>query len=77
MKRKLKELTGDEKDSLAANCPLCWSRPGSLCSVMYGTVVTARKRRHPHPERIDRAGRRGVLGGIGRLLLERGRAIDG
>lgn len=71
------ELTDDEQDAMAANCGKCWARPQQLCRVMYGTRVTSRTRRHPHPERIDRAGRRGILGGIGRLLIEQNRKIDG
>lgn len=77
------ELTGDEKDAMAVNCGLCWSRPQELCRVMIkdkaaGKLkVTKRTRRHPHPERIGRAERRGMLGGAGRALLEQNRKIDG
>jgi len=73
------ELTGDEKDALAANCPDCWARMDQQCRVMRGSPpqVTNRIRRHPHPNRIGRASRRGVLGGVGRALLEQNRKIDG
>lgn len=71
------ELTGDEQDAMAANCGLCWAYPGQPCWVMWKGMVTARTRKHPHPERIDRASRRGILGGAGRDLLEQNRKIDG
>lgn len=77
------ELSDNEKDAMAVNCGLCWSRPQELCRVMIkdratGKLkVTARTRRHPHPERIGRAWRRGMLGGAGRALLEQNRKIDG
>ena len=71
------ELSGDEQDAMAANCGLCWSRPQQPCWVMRDKKVTKRTRKHPHPERIDRAERRGILGGIGRLLIEQNRKIDG
>jgi len=70
-------LTGDEQDAMGANCGLCWSRPQEPCRVVRNKKVTKRTRKHPHPERIDRAGRRGILGGIGRLLIEQNRKIDG
>lgn len=56
-------LTGDEADSLAANCGECWALPGIACRTPAG------KFRRPHPARITRAGRRGALGGVGRCLL--------
>ncbi len=77
------ELSGDEQDAMAANCGLCWAYPRKPCWVMRrdrktgNLKVTKRTRRHPHPERIDRAGRRGILGGAGRDLLEQNRKIDG
>ena len=77
------ELSGDEQDSLAANCGKCWAYPGNDCWIMKKDkktghlVPTSRTRRHPHPERVDRASRRGILGGAGRDLLEQNRKIDG
>jgi len=71
------ELTANEQDALAANCPDCWARPGKLCWIIVRGIVTERTRGHPHPNRIGRAERRGVLGGTGRLLLEQNRRIDG
>lgn len=77
------DLSDNEKDSLAANCGLCWAYPGNDCWIMKKDkkaghlVPTSRTRRHPHPERIDRAARRGILGGAGRDLLEQNRKIDG
>lgn len=65
------ELSDNEQDALAANCPDCWSRPGVQCKVMVRGKVINRMRRHPHPNRIDRAERRGILNGAGRILLQR------
>jgi hypothetical protein len=58
-------LTGDEQDAIAANCGWCWAAPGEKCK-----SVTGKKRRRPHKRRIERARRRGVLGGVGRILME-------
>lgn len=59
------DLTPDEQDSLAANCGVCWSRPGEPCKTPAG------RKRRPHKARIGRAGRRGALGGAGRMILRR------
>lgn len=59
----MRELTGDEQDAMAANCGLCWAHPGEPCHTPGG------RKRPPHKARIDRAGRRGVLGGAGRALI--------
>lgn len=64
-------LTNDEQDAMAANCPDCWAYPGEECWVRVNGRNTKRKRKHPHPNRIGRAGRRGILGGGGRMLLSR------
>jgi len=61
----MKPLTPDEQDALAANCGWCWAYPGKPCVTVSGNV-----RRHPHKRRITRAERRGVLGGVGRALME-------
>ena len=77
------ELSGDEQDAMAAHCGLCWAYPAKLCWVMRRDRKTGRLKpirrtqKHPHPERIDRASRRGILGGAGRDLLEQNRKIDG
>ncbi len=65
------ELTPDEQDAMAANCPDCWARPGEECWVRVKNRNIRRKRGHPHPNRISRAGRRGILHGAGRILLTR------
>ena len=77
------DLSDDEQDAMAANCGLCWSSPGEPCRVMRKDPKTGRLKpvnrtqKHPHSERIDRASRRGILGGAGRDLLEQNRKIDG
>ena len=65
------DLTPDEQDAMAANCPDCWAYPSELCWVRVRGRNIRRKRRHPHPNRIDRARRRGILYGGGRVLLTR------
>ena len=65
------DLSGDEQDSLAANCPVCWAYPGEKCWVLRKGKRIRRQRGHPHPMRINRAERRGILNGAGRILLQR------
>lgn len=64
-------LSDNEQDAMAANCPDCWARPGELCWVRRNNRNIKRKRGHPHPNRIGRAERRGILNGAGRILLQR------
>jgi hypothetical protein len=74
-------LTGDELDAMAASCGACWAHPGESCRVVhvptlppeFGRYASEYGRyRRPHRARIERARRRGALGGVGRALLERG-----
>ena len=65
------ELSGDEQDALAASCGKCWAYPGEKCWVIVNGRKIRRRREHPHPERVDRASRRGILHGGGRVLLTR------
>ncbi len=65
------KLTGSEQDSLAANCGECWARPGQKCRVVRRDHSYGPERGHPHPARIRRAKRRGLLGGVGRAMLPR------
>jgi hypothetical protein len=58
-------LSADEQDAMAANCGWCWAKPGERCKSVSGKV-----RRRPHKRRVLRAERRGILGGVGRALLE-------
>lgn len=69
-------MTDDEQDAMAANCGQCWAKPQEPCRVVHRDRSLGRKRR-PHRMRVQRAGRRGILGGIGRLLLAQNRKIDG
>ena len=70
------ELTGDEQDSLAANCGACWAYPGNPCRVVHKNGSLGKTRRRPHKTRVQRAGRRGILGGVGRMLLAQKRKVD-
>ena len=71
-------MTDDEQDSLAANCGYCWARPGQACRLVSKADRSKRgRKRRPHKLRVQRAARRGIMNGIGRMLLEQNRRIDG
>lgn len=62
----------DEADALAVNCGRCWTHPGEPCKQMTRKpgVASDKDKKTVHPERVDRARRRGALGGAGRALLK-------
>ena len=70
------KLTEDEQDAMAANCGMCWSCPQKPCRIVHKDHSLGKERR-PHKMRIQRAARRGLMGGVGRMLLAQNRKVDG